>query len=108
MAERKRARARSPERREQEMISLAEELAERKIRDGTASSQIIVHYLRLGTTRERLEKERIIEDTKLRRAKTESLDLAKRIEELYNDAIKSFGSYSGVFRKQEDDEYYED
>lgn len=105
MAERRKPRARSPERREQEMISLAEELAEKKIRDGTASSQLIVHYLRLGTTRERLEKERIREDTKLRRAKAESLDSAKRIEELYNDAIKSFGTYSGAFRKGDDYEY---
>lgn len=105
MAERRSPRTRSPERREQEMISLAEDLAEKKIRDGTASSQLIVHYLRLGTTRERLEKQRIIEDTKLRRAKTENLETAKRVEELYNDAIKQFGKYSGAFRQNEDDTY---
>lgn len=105
MAQRSRPRALSPERREQELISLAEDLAEKKIREGTASSQLILHYLKIGTTRERLEKERIREDTKLRRAKTENLETAKRVEELYNDAIKQFGRYSGAFQHREEDEY---
>ena len=104
MTKRSRARSTSPEAREREMISLAEELAEQQLRDGTASAQVITHYLRLGTTRERLEKERIIEDTKLRRAKTENLESAQRIEALYNDAIKQFNSYSGTFRRG-DEEY---
>lgn len=81
--------------RESQLISLATDLAEKQLREGTASSQVITHYLKLGTTRERLEKEKLEEENKLLKAKTENLQSAKRTEELYAEAIKYMQIYSG-------------
>lgn len=85
----------TPESRENQLISLAVDLAEQQLRDGTASSQVITHYLKLGSTRERLEKEKLEEENKLLKAKTEQLQSMKRMEELYADAIKAMQNYSG-------------
>ena len=85
----------TPESRENQLISLAVDLAEQQLRDGTASSQVITHYLKLGSTRERLEKEKLEEENKLLKAKTEQLQSMKRMEELYADAIKAMQKYSG-------------
>ena len=63
--------------------------------EGTASSQVITHYLKLGTTKERLEKEKLEEENKLLRARTDALQSAKRVEELYADAIDAMKLYSG-------------
>lgn len=91
----------SPEARENQLISLAVDLAEKQLQEGTASSQVITHYLKLGSTRERLERERLAEENKLLRAKTEALESAKEIKALYEDAIKAFRNYNG----QGDDDY---
>lgn len=85
----------TPEARENQLIYLATELAEQQLRDGTASSQVITHYLKLGSSKERLEKEILAENKKLLVAKTESLQSAKRIEELYANAISAMRKYSG-------------
>lgn len=85
----------TPEVRENQMISLAVDLAEQQLREGTASSQVITHFLKLGSTKERLEKEKLEEENKLLRAKTENLKTMKNIEELYSNAIKSMKTYSG-------------
>ena len=85
----------SPEVRENQMISLAVDLAEKQLMEGTASSQVITHYLKLGSTKERLEKEKLEEENKLLKAKTEALQSAKRVEELYSDAIAAMKRYSG-------------
>lgn len=85
----------SPEVRENQMISLAVDLAEKQLMEGTASSQVITHYLKLGSTKERLEKEKLEEENKLLKARTEALQSAKRIEELYSDAIAAMKRYSG-------------
>lgn len=77
------------------MISLAIDLAEQQLRDGTASSQVITHYLKLGSTKERIEKEILERQKDLIEAKTQSLQSAKRIEELYADAIDAMRSYAG-------------
>ena len=61
-------RALSPEAREQQLVAMATDLAEKQLRDGTASSQVITHYLKLGSTRERLEQELKMEEIKLQRA----------------------------------------
>ena len=63
--------------------------------EGTASSQVITHYLKLGSTKERLEKEKLEEENKLLRARTEALQSAKKSEELFEEAIKAMRSYSG-------------
>lgn len=85
----------TPEAREQQMISLAVELAEKQLLEGTASSQVITHYLKLGSTKERLEKERLEKENKLIEAKTQNLQSAKRVEELYEEAMNAMKRYSG-------------
>lgn len=85
----------TPEVRENQMVALAVDLAEKQLREGTASSQVITHFLKLGSTKERLEKEKLEEENKLLRAKTENLNTMKNIEELYTKAIKSMKEYSG-------------
>lgn len=85
----------TPEARENQLISYAVDLAERQLREGTASSQVITHYLKLGSTKERIEKEILEKQKELISAKTEALKSAKRIEELYTNAIKAMRSYGG-------------
>lgn len=91
----------SPEARDNQMISLAVNLAEKQLMEGTASSQVITHYLKLAATRERerIEKDILEEQKKLIAAKTESLQSSnkssKRIEELYANAIEAMHMYGG-------------
>lgn len=85
----------TPEARENQLISLAVDLAEKQLQEGTASSQVITHYLKLGSTKERLEKEKLAEENKLLRARTEALQSAKKQEELFEQAIKAMHRYSG-------------
>jgi len=87
--------AKTPEARENQLISLAVELAEKQIRDGTASSQIVTHYLKLGSTRERLEQERLMREVELLEKKAEGMESAKRAEALLGDAISAMRSYAG-------------
>jgi len=89
------ATAMTPEARENQMISLAIDLAEQQLLDGTASSQVITHYLKLGSSKERLEMEKLKRENKLLIAKAENLESAKRIEELYEDALNAMKIYSG-------------
>ncbi len=93
--EKKRRPALSPEARENQMISLAVDLAEQQLMDGTASSQVITHYLKLGSTKERLEKEKLEQENALLKAKTEALQSAQRVEELYTNALAAMRSYGG-------------
>lgn len=97
--------ASTPEARENQLIYLATELAEKQLREGTASSQVITHYLKLGSSRDRIEKEILEEQKKLYSAKTEALQSAKRIEELYTDAISAMKSYSGINEEEHDQRY---
>lgn len=91
----------SPEAEEMQMISLAMDCARQQLLDGTASSQVITHFLKLGSERERLERERLQEENKLLRAKTEALESAKHVEELYAEAIKAMKRYSGNSEAEE-------
>lgn len=93
----------TPEARENQLIYLATELAEQQLRDGTASSQVITHYLKLGTTKERIEKEILEKQKELITAKTESLQSTKRIEELYSNAIAAMRKYSGNVSGEDDE-----
>lgn len=85
----------TPEARESQMMSLAVDLAEKQLMDGTASSQVITHFLKLATTKANLEREKLERENELLRAKTEALQSAKHIEELYTDAINAMKRYSG-------------
>lgn len=87
--------ATTPEGRENQMISLAHDLAERRIREGTASAQEIVHFLKLGSSRERLEQQRLEHENKLTEAKIEAMESQARIEELYDKAIGAMRRYQG-------------
>lgn len=83
------------EARENQLISLAVNLAEQQLRDGTASSQVISHYLKLSTAKYELEKERLVEENKLLRAKTQALESAEKSKEDYEKIIKAIQVYSG-------------
>ncbi len=85
----------NPESRENQMISLAVDLAEKQLLEGTASSQVITHYLKLGSTKAELEKEKLRQENELLRAKTESLQSMQRIEELYSNALEAMKNYGG-------------
>lgn len=87
--------ATTPKDREDELINLAVNLAEKQLRDGTASTQVIVHYLKLGSTRGMLEQEKLENETKLVRAKTESIQSQQRVEELYKNALDAMRIYGG-------------
>lgn len=95
--------ATTPEAKENQMISLAFDLVEQRLLDGTASSQETTHFLKLASAKARLEKEKLELENELIKAKTESLQSAKRIEELYADAINAMKRYSG--HGDSDDEY---
>lgn len=96
----------TPEARENQLISLASDLAEKQLREGTASSQVITHYLKLGSTKERIEKEILEKQKELIEAKTQNLQSAKRIEELYGNALDAMRSYSGNGTVDDDEEDY--
>lgn len=86
--------ATTPEGRERQMISLAVDLAERQLRDGTASSTVITHYLKLGTTREAIEREMLEKQKALLEAKTESIKDSKKAEASNQELLEAFRSYS--------------
>lgn len=88
--------ATTPEGREKQLIALAVDLAEKQLTDGTASAQVISHYLKLGSTRERLEQERLSRENELLGAKTEAMASQKRVEELYKNALDAMRQYSGA------------
>lgn len=95
--------ARTEEGREAQLVSLAMDLAERQLAEGTASSQVMTHYLKLGSTRERLEQDRLQQENDLLKAKIDQLASANRIEELYEQALNAMKSYRG----QEDEIPYD-
>lgn len=103
-------RARSPltpEARENQMISLAMDLAEQQLRDGTASSQLITEFVKRGSTKARIEKELLEKQRDLAAAKAESIKAADRLEELLPKVMKAMGRYRGddVEEDGDDDEY---
>ena len=92
----------SPEARENQMIALAVDLAEQQLIDGTASAQVITHFLKLGTTKAELEKEKIRKETELLGAKIQMADSIEEQKKLAEDAIKAMRNYNGT---GDDDEY---
>lgn len=111
MSSDKKRRPRRPattvEGRENQLISLATDLAERQLVEGTASSQVITHFLKMASTREALEQERLQRENLLLSAKVDQMASAKRIEEMYEKALSAMRSYSGRDDMYEDD-YNED
>lgn len=87
--------ATTPIGRENQLISLAVDLAEKQLKEGTASAQVISHYLKLGSSREQLEQERIEHEVALMQAKKDNMASAARVEELYGAAINAMRTYAG-------------
>jgi hypothetical protein len=108
----RRAPATTPEVRENQLISAAVDLAERQLADGTASAQVITHYLKLGSSREKLEQERLSRENVLLEAKAEGMRSAQRVEELYLHALDAMRSYAGqpatIIDGEVEDDYYDD
>ena len=98
----------TPESREDQLVALAINLAEKQLLEGTASAQVISHFLKIGSTKERIEKEILEEQKDLIKAKTEALKSEKRVEELYEDALNAMRRYSGqvVDEEREEEEDY--
>lgn len=94
----------TPEARENQLISLAVDLAEQQLRDGTASSQVITHFLKLGTTRAELEKEKLVMENKLMDAKRKAIESTEEMKIIAENAIRAMREYQG----NGDPEDYED
>lgn len=93
----------SPEAREGQMISLAMDCAEEQLRNGTASSQVITHFLKLATAKAELEKEKLKQENELLRAKTDSQKSQQRSDEFYEKVLNAFKQYSGQDDSDDDD-----
>lgn len=100
--------ATTPEGREAQLVNQAYDLAEQQMRDGNASAQVISHFLKVGSMRERLEQELIGAKVEMEKAKVEALAAEARVEELYTEAIAAMRSYAGQDDPDESDEPYED
>lgn len=96
--------ASSPEARENQVIALAYDLAEKQIRDGTASAQVITHFLKMGSEKEREEREMMREQKKLIAAKTKSIDRSDKMESLFSDALNAMRQYTGGGKSNEDED----
>ena len=86
------------------MVSLAHDLAERQILEGSASSQVLTHFLKLGSTRERLEQQRLEHENELTRVKIDAIEGQKRTEDLMRDALNAMRGYMGEETPPDDDE----
>lgn len=95
----------TPEAKENQMISLAMDLAEKRLRNGTASSQEITYFLKLGSIRSQTELEKIKLENEMIKAKTSVLNSSENSEKLYSEAIKSFQTYAGAGNDDTTNEY---
>lgn len=108
MTRKARRPAMTDEVRESQLVTQAMNLAEKQLLEGTASSQVMTHFLKLGSTRERLEQDRLRRENELLTAKVESMASAKRVEELYAAALDAMRTYAGQVIDTDEDEYYDD
>lgn len=103
-SERRQRPATTPDVREQQLVSQAIDLAEEQIRTRTASSQVITHYLKLGSSREQLEQQRIAHENELLQVKRQQIESQARVEELYMQALGAMQSYAGLTPPPEPDD----
>lgn len=92
--------AMDPQQREQQMIGLAMDLAQRQLEEGTATSQVITHFLQLATIQERLKNEKLQSDLRVAEAKIKALEAQETGQELYSNALQAFRSYQGTVFQQ--------
>lgn len=90
-----RPHARTPEARENQLISMAYDLAEKQMEDGTIAATVLANFVRMGSQKERMEREKLQAENDHLRAKVEALQSAKHVEELYKEAMTAFRTYSG-------------
>ena len=102
---RKTRAALTPEARENQLIARAIDLAEKQLVEGTASSQVITHFLKLGSTKAQIEKRLLEKQCDLAAAKADSLKSQEHIEELYQKAVSAMKSYSGQEEEEPNGEY---
>lgn len=95
--------ATTPEARENQLISLAYDLVEQRLLDGTATSQETTSLIRLGTTKARLEAEKLRKETELLRAKADAVESARHADEMYMKAIEAMKVYTGQNEEVDDD-----
>lgn len=95
----------SVEDRYDQLITLAVNLAEERLRDKSASNQLISEIIRYGSTKEKLQREKLEREAEMLRVKAEVLESARRTEELYANAIRAMGIYDGSISEDEEDEY---
>jgi len=96
--------AMNPEDRYDQLIALAVDLAEERLRDKSASNQLVTEIIKYGSMRERLAREKLRQETEVLRVKAEAIEAAKRSEEMYEKAVKAMKVYQGL----EEDEGYEE
>ena len=101
-----RRKALTPEAREEQLIGLAVDIAEQRLRNGTATAQEIVHFLKLGSTRSKREDELMDEQIKMVKAKTQAIESSQRVEELYNQALDAMRRYSGNLNQSTEEDIY--
>ena len=96
--------ASTPEAREMQLVSLAVDLVEKQLLEGTASSQVITHYLKLGTAKEQLEREKLRRENAVLEAKANAYKSAENIEQLYKEAISAMKGYAGLSSVHDEDD----
>jgi hypothetical protein len=101
---RRRPPAITPEARENQLIAASYDLAEKQIEDGTASAQIITHFLKMGTQRERLERAKIEQENLVLKAKIDAMASSARVEEMYGKALSAMRAYSGQTVEEDDED----
>lgn len=94
--------AKTREGEENQLVSLAVELARKQLSEGTASAQVLTHFLRLGTVKSKLELEKIKQENLLLAAKTDQIKSAERVEQLYEKAIVAMRRYQGMTEEEEE------
>ena len=100
--------AMTPEDQEDQLISLAVDLAVQRLRDGTASNQLVSEIIKLGTVKERLSREKLQRENEMLKAKTEAIEASKNNGEMYMKAIRAMKLYSGFGDEEDDDYEFED
>jgi hypothetical protein len=100
--------ATTPEARENQLIAAAVELAEKQLNEGTASAQVITHFLKLGSSREKLEQERLEKENELLDVKREAIASQQRVEAMYKEALDAMRSYAGFGSVEQAEDYVDD
>lgn len=107
-APRRRSPAKSPEERESMLVSMSMDRIEQQIADGTVSSQVLTHFAKLGSSREKLEQERLRNENEVLRKKVETMEAAVDLKNLMEDALSAFKGYQGNSSADDEDDYYYD